>query len=279
MMKVCALLASGLMVAACGVTEGEQELGTIAAPLASDATTGDQVGFYFLSPLGTPPPVFPGTFDGSLKPRSAVVVNDVDCGNAGIVGTQRFSAAPLVYPASQEYKLGRTTTQLGMVLGSCYRISYKLDGFTLGFRDVQVTAGTPPVGYLKLTNGQNVNSRFRVETDLDGDDDGVNDYQDNCPDVANADQADGDSDGVGDACDVVDTDGDGITDAMDNCPDISNADQANGDGDSAGDVCDDCPTDGTKLEGGVCGCNVPDLDSDGDGRANCIEICNPFGLL
>ena len=141
MMKICALLVSGLFVSACGVTEGDLETTTTAAPLMSDATTGDQTGFWFLTPLGTPPPTFPGTFDGSLKARSAVVVNDVDCGNAGSVGVQRFTSAPLVYPASIEYKLGRTTVQLGMTLGSCYRIRYTLDGFTLGFRDVQVTCG------------------------------------------------------------------------------------------------------------------------------------------
>ena len=36
----------------------------------------------------------------------------------------------------------------------------------------------------------------------------------------------------------VDTDGDGIADAQDNCPNIANQDQADGDGDTAGDACD-----------------------------------------
>ena len=35
----------------------------------------------------------------------------------------------------------------------------------------------------------------------DSDGDGVADAEDNCPEVANADQADGDSRGWGDACD------------------------------------------------------------------------------
>jgi hypothetical protein len=35
-----------------------------------------------------------------------------------------------------------------------------------------------------------------------------------------------------------DTDGDGVLNAVDNCPLLANADQANSDGDSEGDVCD-----------------------------------------
>jgi len=45
----------------------------------------------------------------------------------------------------------------------------------------------------------------------DSDEDGINDDEDNCPDVYNPDQADSDSDGIGDVCD--------------NLPNIPNADQ------------------------------------------------------
>jgi hypothetical protein len=49
---------------------------------------------------------------------------------------------------------------------------------------------------------------------LDSDGDGVNDDVDNCPSIANANQTDTDTDGVGNACDA-DDDGDGVTDAQD----------------------------------------------------------------
>jgi Ca2+-binding RTX toxin-like protein len=51
----------------------------------------------------------------------------------------------------------------------------------------------------------------------DSDGDGVADVVDNCPLVANADQADLDADGVGDVCDP-DVDGDGFANAIDNFP-------------------------------------------------------------
>jgi hypothetical protein len=58
----------------------------------------------------------------------------------------------------------------------------------------------------------------------DADSDGVPDASDNCPTVANANQADADNDGVGDVCD--------------NCPAVANADQADTDGDGVGDACE-----------------------------------------
>ena len=73
--------------------------------------------------------------------------------------------------------------------------------------------------------------------DADDDGDGIADGVDNCPLIANSDQANADGDSAGDVCDT-DDDGDGVADGADNCPLMANSDQANADGDSVGDVCD-----------------------------------------
>ncbi len=70
----------------------------------------------------------------------------------------------------------------------------------------------------------------------DFDVDGVVDAEDNCPEIANADQFDFDDDGVGDACD--------------NCIEKANADQLDTDGDLFGNVCDgDLNGDGLPFVG------------------------------
>jgi len=78
-----------------------------------------------------------------------------------------------------------------------------------------------------------VNSMY----DNDFDDDGVLNGQDNCLDVANADQKDIDYNEVGDACD--DFDRDGVLNVNDNCPKVSNRNQDDFDGDEVGDACDE----------------------------------------
>ena len=120
---------------------------------------------------------------------------------------------------------------------------------------------TPPSGEIYLAG-------FRVcenpLVDVDGD--GRPDSLDNCPAVANPDQADTDGDGLGDKCDP-DIDNDGLPNAGDNCPSIVNADQRDSDQDGVGDACDHCPDTpiGTIVDVDGCPKPVPgDFDGDGD---------------
>lgn len=71
----------------------------------------------------------------------------------------------------------------------------------------------------------------QCDNNQDIDEDGHQNNLDNCPYVANANQADHDNDGKGDACDY-DDDNDGIPDDRDNCRLVPNPDQmdANGEG-------------------------------------------------
>lgn len=110
-------------------------------------------------------------------------------------------------------------------------------------------------------------------------------HGDNCPTVANADQANTDGDGFGNVCDpcpddfLNDLDNDGIcagpthrapkTGHGDNCPTLANASQTDGDQDGRGNVCDNC----------LSVANPTQADADGDGRGdacdNCPTVSNP----
>lgn len=70
----------------------------------------------------------------------------------------------------------------------------------------------------------------------DDDRDGVAEGADNCPTVANTDQADTKPGGLGDACE--DWDLDGVMNGVDNCPEVYTTTQIDTDVDGVGDACD-----------------------------------------
>jgi len=163
----------------------------------------------------------------------------------------------------------------------------------------------PPVGPYGFFVGPILNGQIAVGQPCpDTDHDTVPDTLDNCPLIANADQADADADGVGNVCDAcpntapgspadtngcsqiqLDQDLDGICDpgkssplfwciGSDNCPATANQDQADADSDGVGDVCDNCPSASnpgqekhdTDAYGDAC-----DPDDDGDGYWDTAE--------
>jgi M6 family metalloprotease-like protein len=104
---------------------------------------------------------------------------------------------------------------------------------------------------------------------FDGDADDVGDICDNCPGTANFAQQDADGDGVGDACDLcpgfddnIDTDADGVPDGCDICAGYD--DHTDYDGDTVPDSCDNCPE--------VDNTDQADTDEDGIGDV-CDYIC------
>jgi Thrombospondin type 3 repeat len=128
-----------------------------------------------------------------------------------------------------------------------------------------------PIGALLIDtlNGWSQNEAIDeiiiAQTAPDIDNDGMEDALDNCPIIANSDQADTDGEGIGDACDLCpidpdnDADQDGICGDVDNCPAVDNANQSDVDSDGVGDACD------------------PDSDNDGidDVDDNCTFEANP----
>ncbi|MBI5497266.1 MAG: thrombospondin type 3 repeat-containing protein [Deltaproteobacteria bacterium] len=110
----------------------------------------------------------------------------------------------------------------------------------------------------------------------DTDNDGVGDACDVCPDDNDPDQADTNGDGVGDRC-TNDDDGDGLCDVagtadttchgVDNCPSVPNADQADTDGDGVGDACDNCPAHANGTGAGA------QADQDHDGVGDLCDLC------
>ncbi len=144
----------------------------------------------------------------------------------------------------------------------------------------------------------------------DSDSDGISNLFDNCPYLANVDQADHDTDGSGNVCDEdidgdgfsnskessagtkiwnalsfpsgLDTDGDSVLDVFDNCIFISNVKQWDRDSDQIGDDCDDdLDGDGASNEEETkAGTSISDKtsfpaksDQDGDGVVDAIDNC------
>ncbi|HEY0705967.1 MAG TPA: thrombospondin type 3 repeat-containing protein [Polyangia bacterium] len=109
------------------------------------------------------------------------------------------------------------------------------------------------IDYLKVGNASATNLAD-ADKECNGSEksDGWLALEDNCPTLYNPDQADGNSDGIGDACE--DFDGDNVRNQCDNCPTVTNSSQRDANGNKQGDACDgsqsgDCFFSGATVAG------------------------------
>ena len=97
-------------------------------------------------------------------------------------------------------------------------------------------------------------------------------WNDNCPSIANADQADLNNDHRGDPC-GFDVDLDTVHDRVDNCRTTQNTDQNDLDADGIGDACDpDIDGDGIRNVRETLWHQPDFTDTDGDGVGDFIEL-------
>lgn len=189
----------------------------------------------------------PGIIAGALLIPVITVFLDQSLGEPLVRAASRKPAVPGTHSPGQNLKVALVAGLIGfLIVGAALTVPRLAEGGPL--KATPLFGGQVPV----------------VEPDNDGD--GIADADDNCPDVANGDQADTNGAGRGDACDP-DDDNDRVLDAEDNCPAVQNPAQEDGDEDGVGDACDE---DTTPIP--------PDTDSDDDkvldADDNCPDVAN-----
>jgi hypothetical protein len=235
------------------VINGPGQTGFFAGLSGANVDSTNNSGFWversgtltLVARAGSPAPGLPagvnfGPSFGSvnLNRGGHVVLDAVLAGPAVTSGVNDNAVFADVSTAGTLDPLARSGDSIEVAPGDIRTI---LSVFTSGFSGLEDgrPAGFNDAGQVALimtfTDGS---SGIFVTIGPDADSDRINDSFDNCPSVANPDQADSDGDGLGDACD--------------NCPSVANADQSDSNGNGFGDACE--PAAESPVTGcGTCG--------------------------
>jgi subtilisin-like proprotein convertase family protein len=253
--------------------------------------------------------VFFTTADGAGNPASCSTELTVLDGTAPSIDCGELSSLDSV-PASVTVSAADACTATAQItLTTCTQVNPDGSELPLSESDCPIATGDVTIEINGALDGGDLRISYTVEavdpsgnlttkvcevvSTVDDDGDGVISSIDNCPFVANVDQADGDEDGLGDVCDncvatanedQADGDQDGFGDVCDNCALASNPGQQDGDNDGFGDVCDVCPAVVDPAQRDVNGDGIGDACQDGDGDGvgddvdNCPDVANPDQL-
>lgn len=219
-------------------------------PLVSNGMQHGKIKIVYTTPLETDSVVFRTTADSYMPNVFTLVIDGKRILNTSSGGSARFpKMIAKTIEIDFDYNQPIRFTEVGVGVNkeesvtNSVRFIYKPNTtYTLYLDSPTGRESLPlPVINLFVKNPEQIVelgdvNKNKLYKERDTDNDNVIDSDDNCPRLANADQKDGNNNGIGDMCD--DYDYDGVMTAGDNCPEISNPDQKDTDRDGIGDVCD-----------------------------------------